>query len=154
MTYFRKFVRSAMMADTYFSDSSFSVVSLCPGCSCEQCKWTEHKEFLQELSKALQAEDTTNTQKRFSMYRNYILVEWGVLGVKNRKKIPKCVTEKIAEMFPSTTGEYVGFISKQGGTKDSSDDSMDNSSENEEIDSDSSFSSDDDFDEDEGNTEE
>jgi hypothetical protein len=147
---FQNWVSFATMDDPYFSDSSFSVVSLCPGCSCGVCKWTEHKEFLEELSKALKADDTTNNQKRFSMYRNYTLAEWGVLGVMNRKKIPKCVTEKIVEMFPSVTGEYVGFVANKGGEKDSSDDCQEYSIDNQESDSDSSFSSHC-LDEDEGN---
>ncbi len=79
-------------------------------CKCRVCKWEEYSDLLTGLAKAMEQDDSmSNENKRFSMYKNYTFAEWGFLGKKNRKKLPKCVQLKIRELFPETEGVYVGF---------------------------------------------
>ena len=51
-----------------------------------------------------------NSNWRYTVYRQYMMWQWGHLGRVNRKFIPACIVKMIRERFPSKSGNYGGFL--------------------------------------------
>ena len=49
---------------------------------------------------------------RHIAYRQYVLHKYGHCGAGNRKVVPSCVTWAIRGKWPSTTGEYRGYMER------------------------------------------
>ena len=86
---------------------------VCLRCGSTPCEWiTYGKDIIkggQEMYS--EEEDVENNKKRKAMYRLYTYLKFGHLGKGNRIPIPICVTEKIRGMFPSSDGDYMGYMS-------------------------------------------
>jgi hypothetical protein len=66
-------------------------------------------EYLSFVGENMQEDGQTNKEIRYELYRIATNAISGHLGKGNRKKLPTCVTADIKDLFPESTGEYVGF---------------------------------------------
>ena len=54
--------------------------------------------------------DINNKSCRHIAYRQFVMRKYGHCGANNRKVVPSCVTWAIRDKWPSTSGEYRGYI--------------------------------------------
>ena len=76
---------------------------VCSRCGEEPCFMIEKKENFEGLVLLMYRVDDTlnNTQRRFQMYRECMLLLHGHLGKENCKKLPSCITDEIRQTFPA-----------------------------------------------------
>ena len=54
---------------------------------------------------------TSNNKKRFSCYKEYVVLVYGSIGKNNRIRLPKCNEKYVKEKYPEVnTDGYVGFV--------------------------------------------
>jgi hypothetical protein len=66
-------------------------------------------EYLAHVGESMQDGGQSNKEIRYELYRIATKAINGHLGKGNRKKLPTCVTADIKDLFPESTGDYVGF---------------------------------------------
>ena len=71
----------------------------------------EKKQNFEGLVLMYRVDDTlNNTQQRFRMYHECMLLLHGHLGKENHKKLPSCITDEICQAFPADKHtSYLGF---------------------------------------------
>ena len=79
----------------------------CYYCERDPCIITELDDMLKEILMEYR-EEKTNRQIRYIMYTECIRYLYGYLGKGNRRKVPKCLEERIHSLLPDKN--YTGFI--------------------------------------------
>jgi hypothetical protein len=102
-----------------FDGSIDEEAKLCEACNRAPCVLSEVDpdldqdkslyEYLVSVGEKLQENGSTNKEIRYELYRIATKAISGHLGKGNRQKLPSCVTADIKDVFPESTGEYVGF---------------------------------------------
>jgi hypothetical protein len=102
-----------------FEGSNDDEPKLCGACNRAPCVLSEIDpdldqdkslyEYLVSIGEQMQEDGSTNKEIRYELYRIATKAISGHLGKGNRQKLPSCVTADIKDVFPESTGEYVGF---------------------------------------------
>ena len=86
----------------------------------EVCGQTDEFQFFSELDfvdrhiKALETADSldrvsSNLIKKSIYISLFDAIDFGILEKKERRKLPNCVVARIRQIYPSKTGDYMGF---------------------------------------------
>jgi hypothetical protein len=81
---------------------------LCPSCENSPCEFLQAQEELERVV-SIMAPETSEKSKRFHTYQFMSRRLHGQLGRNNRRALPPCCVQGIADLFPAEDGVYVGF---------------------------------------------
>jgi DNA-directed RNA polymerase subunit M/transcription elongation factor TFIIS len=79
---------------------------LCPTCNHSPCSFVQWQEELERIVDLMHPE-ATNKSKRYHMYKHIIRRLHGTLGKGNRKEVPVCFSQGLADLYPSEY--YTGY---------------------------------------------
>ncbi len=89
-------------------------MSVCHDCRCNPCLVSLHQDALAGQLSVLN-HSMSSSHKRNVLYRCFVRTEYGVLGRRNRVRIPLCVVEFIRSICPSNEGRYTVHQTLEGG---------------------------------------
>jgi hypothetical protein len=78
----------------------------CPTCNHSPCSFVQWQEELETIVDLMHPE-ATNKSKRYHMYKHIIRRLHGTLGKGNRKEVPVCFSQGLADLYPSEY--YTGY---------------------------------------------
>ena len=82
----------------------------CCFCESDPCVVTELEDMLNEILMEYR-DSKSNKEIRYCMYTDSVRYMHGYLGRGNRKRVPKCLEDRIHYLAPDE--EYTGFIPSQ-----------------------------------------